>query len=1217
MGRFIRFCVHLLIMSVIFVLLSLCIALTTMQTQWAKQKITALAIGALQGNGVHAKMQGLEGQLPFSWKTDRIELHFPEDQALTFEHVILRLAFFPLLRGHVVIDYLNADRAEYQFFQSAPPKDVKSSSWEIYQKALQEKIRQLTPPVHLSVRRLNIDHVHTHNLTTDKQLDFSLEANGKWKKNNSEFLLSCKLASLPNKHNEKTRDSVPADLEFFIHGSKAEKMISTALKGHVGAIENLPFAYPFPIEGEALVEMQIKGTWQTWESLVWNTPSSSLPLRGKVRARLSDVNVLELPLALMTEEKERSSLLQDLINRDWFVSSQFALSSQRICLIEKLQLYSNLLQVHAKGELLPDLKQSKGIITYSIPHLSPLSPLFHAELSGKAFGKGLYHRGNLKTILTASDLMINHYPIETIRAHLQAKKVASAWTGILKLNAEEGVLPFSGSFVFAWEPDQFLDLCDIALDAHESSLKGNLTVELSDYLLSGSLYAQVRRLTQFAPFFPAANADGNFGAEIIFSHGNRAEDAQDMRINFLSRNIRFYNYLIDDMSLSAEIIDLYNTPQGRIEMLAEKIFTPKIYLDQVFLRTHSNEQSWPFFLNVQGPAYEPCDLNAMGTWKKENSSIFLQLDHANAEIADQVIVLETPFSIDWKPSQFLISPSHWSIGEGSLLTSASFTADQSLAELEMEHFPLQICSLIKPQFNLEGSLTARGFLDATQDNIQGTLNIVLEEADILHYGKKKPWRAKGSCQAHLDHNMLQVHTNLHAIGDQFLDFSGSIPLTYQLYPFQIALDALHPLSCELVGEGRIQDIFDFINIGTHRITGFASCRLFLSQTFARPSLQGEIEWQNGTYENYYTGTQLRNIQAQAEALDREIHLICITARDEERGELEAEGTMQLKPEAHYPYAITSKLDNLHLLRFDTIDSYLTGSLYLTGSTQSALAQGNLIVPYATLHIPDDLPYEVPEVAVTYINRPSFLNDSQIAPLPVFPFHIDLELTADEDVHVEGKGLSSEWEGSVRLTGTNTTVAANGSLSLLSGEYLFSGKVFKLTEGRIVFNDKPNPSAYLNLSGNLSLSDLEVTAQLRGPLSSPQLTFQSNPHMATSSILARILFNKDISVISHPEALHLANTLMSLSGGTGPDVLEAIRKSLGVDRLTIVSTSARSNQIAVQIGKYLAKGVLVSLSQSATSSQVIVEVELDKGFLFRAETQEEEEGKFSLKWRKSY
>ncbi|HEY5260196.1 MAG TPA: translocation/assembly module TamB domain-containing protein, partial [Rhabdochlamydiaceae bacterium] len=109
----------------------------------------------------------------------------------------------------------------------------------------------------------------------------------------------------------------------------------------------------------------------------------------------------------------------------------------------------------------------------------------------------------------------------------------------------------------------------------------------------------------------------------------------------------------------------------------------------------------------------------------------------------------------------------------------------------------------------------------------------------------------------------------------------------------------------------------------------------------------------------------------------------------------------------------------------------------------------------------------------------------------------------------------------------------------------------------------------------------------------------------------------ISEISQGEAIHLAQVLISLSGGTGPDVLEAIRKSIGVDRLNIVSSQTDISKVSVQIGKYLTKGVMVTLSQGIDSSNVIVEVELKKGFILQAETQDEGEGKFTLKWNKNY
>ncbi|MES2121360.1 MAG: translocation/assembly module TamB domain-containing protein, partial [Chlamydiota bacterium] len=497
------------------------------------------------------------------------------------------------------------------------------------------------------------------------------------------------------------------------------------------------------------------------------------------------------------------------------------------------------------------------------------------------------------------------------------------------------------------------------------------------------------------------------------------------------------------------------------------------------------------------------------------------------------------------------------------------------------------------------------------------LHAVLEQADVLHFGKKKPLQAKGSLQAHLNHHTLQVHTDLRASDSQYLELSSTLPVTHTPYPFQISLEMEKPTSAELIAEGNLEDLFDFVNLGFNYLGGNLSSRLFLSRTLEKPSLQGHLDWENGTYENYFTGVVIKGIHAHLEADGDELQLKDLFAHDEKKGRLSAEGKIHLSPKEHFPYGFNAELKSLHALGFNMIDCNLTGPLYFSGDLQQALAQGNLIVDEAKIQLTEELPLEIPTLPVTYIHRPPHLLSQSLAPTPEFQFHIDLDLTADNKVYVEGSGLNAELQGNVHLTGTNTNIDANGSLRLIKGEYQFSGKVFKLTEGEIIFTDKPTPNAYLHLNGTLSLPNVSITAMLRGPLNRPQLTFQSNPQMSTGSILALILFNKDISDISHPEAIQLASTLMSMSGGAGPDVLETIRKSIGVDRLNIVSAGDGSDEIAVQIGKYLTRGVMITLSQSATSSQVMVEVELPKGFVFQAETQEEQEGKFSLKWTRSY
>lgn len=375
-------------------------------------------------------------------------------------------------------------------------------------------------------------------------------------------------------------------------------------------------------------------------------------------------------------------------------------------------------------------------------------------------------------------------------------------------------------------------------------------------------------------------------------------------------------------------------------------------------------------------------------------------------------------------------------------------------------------------------------------------------------------------------------------------------------------------------------------------------------------------WQKGFYENYITGTSLKEIEAKMLALNNQVDLLSFTATDGKGGKMTAEGSLALDPMRHFPYQLIANLDGLSSLHIAPIDAQLTGSLYIHGTTQEALAQGNLLVPSAEFRIPERLFSETPQLPITWVNSPRALSSETILP-KTFPLRLELELTADEKVIVKGKGLDSEWKGALILTGTNMNVIAKGTLHLIKGEYALFGKSFKLTEGEILFSDKPSSSPTINLTGSLSLADSTITAHLRGPFYSPTLTLQSNPQMSTSAILARILFNKDISDISQPEAVQLATTLIALSGGAGPTVLDTIRKNIGVDRLTIASQTSNPEEIAVQIGKYLTKGVMVTLSQSARSSQIIVEVEFKHGFVFQAETQEVQEGKFSLKWTHSY
>ena len=148
------------------------------------------------------------------------------------------------------------------------------------------------------------------------------------------------------------------------------------------------------------------------------------------------------------------------------------------------------------------------------------------------------------------------------------------------------------------------------------------------------------------------------------------------------------------------------------------------------------------------------------------------------------------------------------------------------------------------------------------------------------------------------------------------------------------------------------------------------------------------------------------------------------------------------------------------------------------------------------------------------------------------------------------------------------------------------------------------------------------AHLDGPLNSPTLTFTSSPPLPLSAIMSLLIFGQDISEITGFQAMQLAAMASALSTGSGGGGLDSSGQYLGIDRLAVVSSRSdgEGEQYALQVGKYVIKGVLVSVSQGASqgSSNVIVEVDLTHGFIFQAETQQEEEqGKFTIKWNVNF
>lgn len=1141
-----------------------CIVFAILQTKWAKMQIERKIASNLKDAGIDIQVEGLEGQLPFTWTAKHVDLYLGEE-TLKLSEIKFRFAILPLLKGKIAINFLKVEEAEYDFLTN------NLLNFDSAKAQLESFFRDLTIPFDIDLRYFRIARLQL------PDLEIGVSGSARLYRKNPLFAFNLSLFS---------PDTNKTYLSASINGSEKSNFISASLKMY-------EIRLPTFFMNDFNAELELNGSWKSWNELVRGEELTHGPLLGTLKGKMTP-----------------QDFQMHLLNRDWKFKAQFSLLSEKDISLENLLVMSDLIHLKGKAKLRDSYETSSLFLAFSTPDLSILQTSF--PLQGSSRGKISFEKGDFRLSFQTQDLSLDKFKAGTVQGLIDGTADKNTWVAQAEIHSSNAAIPFTSSFNLEFVPHALVALNDFRLNASDSEVLGNLNYHIAEGLYDGKLLAKLDELEELGSFTQENRITGEVTAEISLSSEGGEQHLQGALVG---KAMRYHEILLDDLSVYAEFENLLESPQGKFNVLLEKVYTPGFYLNNLTFGTKSDETQWPFYFDAEGRIENPFECSAKGFWRKDISLFTLELTRFFGTLAETSFALKHPCELEWGADYLNLSPVDFRIGEGNLFSTFELSPVRSLGQWELKHFPLEILSCFKPRFALNGFISSSGYIDAAPDSIQGIFNAVLEEADILHFGKKEPFQAKGSMQMHLNQGTMQVHTTLNATDAQFLDFSGTFPIIHETYPFHICFDERRNTSAELLAEGKLQDLFDFVNMGTNHFTGLLSCHLFLSQTLSNPSLKGNLELQKGTYENYFTGIELRDIDAQFEAESDQIRLLSLKASDDKSGEVTATGKILLQPEKKFPYAFEAEMKELHAVGFDMIDCDLTGPLYLTGNLNTMDAQGNFLVDAAKIQITERLPYEIPSMPVTYINTPVHLTP-RTGPDSNFEFKMDLELTSEGNVRVEGSGLNAELEGNVHLYGTNTNILANGTLKLIKGEYVFAGKIFKLTEGELIFSDKPTPSAYLHLNGTLNLPSATVTAMLRGPLTSPQLTFQSNPQKPTSAILALILFNKEISEISHPEAIQLASTLVSLSGGAGPDVLESIRKSIGIDRLNI-SSKPGSDEVAVQIGKYLTRGIMITLSQSATSSQVIVEVELPKGFIFQAETQEEGEGKFSLKWRKTY
>lgn len=537
-------------------------------------------------------------------------------------------------------------------------------------------------------------------------------------------------------------------------------------------------------------------------------------------------------------------------------------------------------------------------------------------------------------------------------------------------------------------------------------------------------------------------------------------------------------------------------------------------------------------------------------------------------------------------------------GAGFLTGDATIQARRARMAMVLENLPLELVSPFMPFEVLGGTASGRAELDSGAET--GSAALRFDGATLAEGGLDIRPAFDASLDATWARRRLSLTAEAQGISQTPFRLEAELPLIRDPRGAFPVLAERGPIQALLTWTGPMASLMALADLPGQRLTGDAEISLSADGDISAPQVSGHARISNGTFENFETGTAMRDLALNLEGRRSEVLTFTMSARDSASGRLTGEGTISLAASAAKAAGIRARFDSMRMVNRRDLVLSVDGELALTGtvlppSLDAPLKlEGRLTTAEARYLIPRQLPGGVSQIDVIIVQGPEEANNVE-EPEEVQPLPLELDVTlaiGNPPARIAGRGVDSLWTGSVRVTGLAEDPVVEGVLTSERGKLDFAGKTFTLSRGRAVFAGERPVDPRLDIALEYARSDFSATVGLSGRGSAPAIELSSSPSLPRDEIISRILFGKGVGELTAFEAAQLANTAAELSGGGigGFGILSQIQDTLGLDVLRVDQGS--SGGTTVSAGRYLREGFYVGVEQGALASDSNVKVEID-------------------------
>ncbi len=978
-----------------------------------------------------------------------------------------------------------------------------------------------------------------------------------------------------------------------IDPAKLEGTIDLALD--VPSLQRLAAPYDQPLDGKALIKTAIQ--------LADQAKDITIDLDG----RLEDLEGLPPGAA-------------ELLGEQTGIQAKVALDAERTLTLKDLRIDGTNIGVEGHGELDLDQKGLAGLITVDLPDLAVLEGLLpngtagaiqlETELGGDLDAPSADLR------VTSRDLVLAGEQIAALGMTLAGKDLIASPNGKLEIDIEARETPVTLALDYRLA-EGLLNLDAIDLKAPATNLGGALAMTLETSLIDGSLQGRIADLGALEPLI-GQPLDGAIDLSARLDPDNQQQNAE---LSLQGRNLGGDFGSLKTLNLDAMVNDLTADVVIDAKATLTGFEQGANVIDALTLDASGNAGNVDFELDVAGNVIQPLDLSAAGATAFEEG-LTLDLERLNGRFAGEPLRLGSPLSLRQSEANLELADLDLRLGDASLKGQFEIGEQTANGTFGLRSLPLSWSEVFggpsltgeaRADIELAGSVSAPKVIASL--NVEGVLGEGVTPSDVP---------LDISLNARLDQGRLATDFEASRVTRKPITATASLPLELTLRPFALDLAKDGMLDGSIDAEVLLPRLADFLALDDQTLKGTLFADITIGGTLGEPKIQGPVRLEGGGYENGATGTDIRDLVLTAIASNERVEITELAGKTgKKRGTIASKGWLEFDAEADFPLSLTLTLDDARLVNRDDLDGRVSGDIAMIGDLGSAQIKGDLSVNRAEISIPDgggpSLPeLEVVEVGGRIVNPPEVEEDEDADEEKPFDPTLDVRVRLPNKVYVRGRGLESEWQGDLKISGRASEPIIVGSLNIKKGYFDFLDKRFALELGEITFSGSTPPNPIIALEAVSEDDDFKAIIKVNGPANDPQLLLSSEPVLPEDEVLARLLFNRELSQIGPVEAGKLALALNRLRGGGGGfNVLSEVRNILKIDTLDVVSDE--EGETAVKAGKYLNDDVYVEVEKGSgeESGRARVEIELLPNISLEADTSEDANSGVGLKWKFNY